>query len=274
MDPNAPAPPVAPTLGAAHRRRLREVWRSAGWPFQDQLEVELLAAGLLARERDGAGRETLRVTDAGVAVLAQTLQKNRAARDAHEALVARVAREMQRAGRVVWRGLALRARVGEAEAAVPAPGAGASLLAADAADAAAPPPDGGRWAIAMPDVYSIRHTTVEDYLAPVAHEIKVRRADLLADLRRPAKGEAYRWLAGECWYVIREGIARPDEIPPVYGVLVAPERGPLEVARPAPQRAMKLPFMIWMALARAAPEPLDDDAQPPLTDVDAPPPAD
>jgi hypothetical protein len=33
------------------------------------------------------------------------------------------------------------------------------------------------------------------------------------------------------------------------------------VARPAPRRAFKLPFAVWMALARAAPEPADDDAQ-------------
>jgi uncharacterized protein YndB with AHSA1/START domain len=85
-------------LSALHRRRLREIWRSAGWPCQDLIEVELLAAGLLQRQRDGDGRESLRVTDAGIGVLAATLKRNRAARDAHEALVARVAREMQRAG--------------------------------------------------------------------------------------------------------------------------------------------------------------------------------
>eukprot|EP01036_Dinobryon_divergens_P057296 gene57296-76497_t len=50
-------------FGTAHRRRLREIWRSAGWPCQDLLEVELLAAGLVERLRDGHGRETLRVTD-------------------------------------------------------------------------------------------------------------------------------------------------------------------------------------------------------------------
>lgn len=245
------SPLAAPFVaGTAHRRRLRELWRSAGWPYQDPLEAELLAAGLLARERDAAGRETVRVTDAGVAVLAETLQRNRAARDAHEQLVARVAREMQRAGRVVWRGLTLRARVGADAPMVDRAVAGASA-----------PGDDGQWVLAMPDVYSIRHTTVEAYLAPVAHEVKVRRADLLADLRRPAKGEAYRWLAGECWYVIREGIAEPEEIPAVYGVLVAPERGPLVVARPAPQRAMRLPFAVWMALARATPEPPDEGAQ-------------
>ena len=241
-----PAPPP-PTIGTAHHRRLRAVWHSAGWPYQDLLEVELLNAGLLQRQQDAHGRETVRVTDAGLQLLHQTLMKNRAARDDHEQLVAQVARAMQRAGRVVWRGLSLRARVG-GEAGI---------------DGEAEP----SWAMAMPDVYSIRHTTVEDYVEPVAHEIKVRRADLLADLRRPAKGEAYRWLSGECWYVLRAGIAQPEEIPLVYGVLLADAGGTLEVARPAPRRPMRLPFMVWMALARATPEPVDDDAQPGLGEV-------
>jgi hypothetical protein len=30
-------------LTALHRRRLRELWRSAGWPCQDMVEVELLS---------------------------------------------------------------------------------------------------------------------------------------------------------------------------------------------------------------------------------------
>ena len=229
-------------LSLAHQRRLREVWRSAGWPYQDLIEIDLLA-----RECDADGLATVRVTDAGIHQLAETLQKNRSARDAHEDLVAQVAREMQRAGRVVWRGLSLRARVGEA--AVPA--------AATNAPVAAEP----GWAIAMPDVYSIRHTTVEDHVEPIAHEIKVRRADLLADLRRPTKGEAYRWLSGECWYVIRAGIAQPEEIPAVYGVMLARPDGALDVARPAPRRPMRLHFTVWMALARATPERADDAAQ-------------
>lgn len=223
-----------PEIGTAHRRRLREVWRSAGWPCQDRVEIELLAAALLERRRDADGRETLRVTDAGLAVLAATLQKTRAARDGHEALVARVAREMQRAGRVVWRGLSLRAKLGDGD------------------DAA--------WAMAMPDVFSIRHTTVEDFVEPVVHEIKVRRADLLSDLRRVDKGAAYLRLGSQCWYVLREGIGRADEIPEGFGVMFAGE-GTLEVARPAPRRAYRLPFAVWMALARAAPEPIDDEAQ-------------
>ncbi len=236
---------MGPALNPLHARRLREVWRSAGWPCQDMVEVELLDAGLLQRHRDDAGRETLRVTDAGIALLAQTLRKNRAARHAHEALVERVAREMQRAGRIAWRGLSLRAQVGEGDAAT--------------------------WAMAMPDVFSIRHTTVEAYLEPVVHEIKVRRADLLADLRLQAKRAAYLQLGGECWYVIKAGIARPDEIPPQCGVMVALDAH-LEVARPAPRRALRLPFAVWMALARAT--PMDncgvEDAQAWLGDTDPP----
>lgn len=242
---------MAVELSSAHRRRLREVWRSAGWPCQDMLEVELLDAGLLQRLRDGAGRETLRVTDAGVAVLAQTLRRNRAARDAHEALVGRVALQMQRAGRIVWRGLSLRARVGDGETAA--------------------------WAMAMPDVYSIRHTTVEAYLEPLVHEIKVQRADLLSDLRHEAKRAAYLALSSECWYVIRQGIAQPQEIPPDCGVLVASDVG-LEVARPAPKRPLQMSFGLWIALARATPvdNGLDQDAQAWLggtdTQADAAPP--
>jgi hypothetical protein len=120
--------------------------------------------------------------------------------------------------------------------------------------------DAAAWATAMPDVFSIRHTTVEDYVEPVAHEIKVRRADLLADLRRPLKGEAYLEMSSQCWYVLREGIGTADEIPGAFGVMSA-QASALQVLRPAPRRAMKLPFGAWMALARAAPEPLDDEAQ-------------
>ncbi len=213
---------IATAITALHRRRLREVYRSAGWPCQDAVEIELLALGLIERLRSALGHETVRVTDAGLALLAETLQRNRARREPHEQLVERVSREMTRAGRLAWRGLSLRAKVGEA------------------------------WAMAMPDVFSIRHTTVEAYLAPVVHEVKVNRSDLLADLRSAAKRAAYLQLASECWYVIRAGIAEPDEIPPECGVMVATEAA-LEVLRPAPRRAMQMPFGLWMALARATP---------------------
>ncbi|NCT84666.1 MAG: hypothetical protein GXC94_16070 [Comamonadaceae bacterium] len=219
-----------------HLQRLRQLWRSAGWPCQDLVEVELLAAGWVERlPPEAGGRERLRVTDAGIALIAESLARNRAARDTHEALVARVVLEMQRAGRVAWRGLTLRAGL--------------------------PGEDGKtRWVNAMPDVYSIRHSTVEDYLEPAIHEIKVSRADLLGELRRPAKSAAYRALCGQSWFVLKAGIAEPDEVPAEHGVLIAHEAH-LELARPAPRRAHKPDFATWLSLARATPAAAPEDPQ-------------
>jgi hypothetical protein len=254
---------------------------------------------LLERRQDVAGRETLRVTDAGLQVLAQTLQRNRAARDPHEDLVARVAMEMQRAGRVVWRGLALRAALpftdtatqaplGDAdgggpfdEVPVPAslsrppslsspPGLTAqwSTALTDLTPALEAPPPATRWAMAVPDVFSIRHTTREDLVEPIVHEIKVRRADLLSDLRHFDKRAAYLALSSQCWYVLKAGIAEPEEVPAECGVMVAhlsagaasSALGPvLEVLRPAPRRRHRIAFATWVALARASPEPPPDE---------------
>lgn len=244
MPAATPSSASAPALTRAHGRRLRDIYRSAGWPSHDPLEIDLLAAGLLERVRQPLGHETLRVTDSGVQWLATVLARNRAALSAHEALVRRVAQEMARAGRLAWTGLSLRAQVASGDAARPL-----------------------RWCIARPDVFSIRHTSVESYVEPIVHEIKVRRADLLADLRQEAKRNAYRDL-GECWYVLGtdargRAIAEPDEVPPECGVMVVQPQGRLSVARPAlrPARA-GLPFGVWMALAKATPvRGEDDDAQ-------------
>lgn len=237
------ANPSAPLLGKPHARRLREIYRSAGWPCQDALEIDLLAAGMLERTRAASGHDTLRVTDTGLRWLAQALARNRAALSAHEALVEQVALEMCRAGRLAWRQLSLRAQV-----------------------ATGVPDKPLRWCIAKPDVFSIRHTSVEAYVEPIVHEIKVRRADLLGDLRQPAKRAAYLDL-GECWYVLGKDargrtIAEPEEVPAECGVLVL-QGSRLQVARTARRHARGgLPFGVWMALAKATPVAgLDEDTQ-------------
>ena len=271
---SALASPDVTALPLRWRRRLREVWRSAGWPCQDVLEAELLAAGLLERRLDAQGRETLRLSDAGVRALAGAVDANRRALGAHEALVARVALEMRRAGRIVWRGLTLRAALdapaepaATAATAAPAPDALPALGAAPARAASR------RWALTRPDVYSIRHTTREDAVEPVVHEIKVTRADLLSDLRHADKRAAYVALSSQCWYVLRAGIAEAAEIPPEFGVLVAPTpdagapsgapdsaAAPLRLLRAAPRRPHRLPLATWMALARAAPDAEAEEA--------------
>jgi hypothetical protein len=258
----------AALLSRFHLRRLHAVWRSAGWPCQDLVEVELLAAGMLERLTED-GRERLRVTDAGVAALAAGRQRNRHAFDAHEALVQRVARLLQRGGRVVYTELKLRAQVAvasptQAVAVAPEglPGAPAPLASLDTLppglgfedEPSLPASPAGklRWVQARPDVFSIRYTSVEAYLQPLVHEIKVRRADLLADLKKPEKRAAYLGMAGECWYVLAEGIGGPQDVPPECGVIIATPTA-LECVRPAPARKGLMRFDLWMALARAVP---------------------
>ena len=235
--PTTPNFPAA-SLGRFHTRRLREMYRSAGWPCLDTVEIELLAAGLLERVQEPTGHERVRVTALGLAHLAQSIQKNRHNRSAHEQLVDRIGQMLLRDGRVVWTGLSLRAQL------------------APAADA--PSDEAARWKMCMPDVFSIRNTTVARYLEPVVHEIKVSRADLLGDLKRQDKRDSYLDVGGQCWYVLGcdakgRPIGQADDVPPECGVLVAePDR--LHVARNAARRqAGELPFAIWMALARATP---------------------
>ncbi|MDO8248732.1 MAG: hypothetical protein Q7T78_03305 [Rhodoferax sp.] len=222
------------TLKRIHAQRLREVYRSAGWPYQDMVEIELLAAGLLERITSTNGHDLVRVTDAGIVHLAHAIEGNRRARSAHEALVDKVVESMLRDGRLVWTGLNLRAKV-----------AGESS-------------DESRWRLCQPDVFSIRNSSRQEYLEPIVHEVKASRGDLLGDLKRAEKRGAYLDIGGQCWYVLGCGpkgkpIAEPEEIPIECGVMVI-QNNKLELARMAPKRvASGLPFSVWMALAKATP---------------------
>lgn len=221
-------------LGRIHARRLRDVYRSAGWPCLDSVEVELLAACLMERVSEPSGHDRVRLTDTGITFLAEAFHHNRQARTAHNDLVDHVAQQMLRDGRIVWTDLSIRSRL---------PGE---------------PEDATRWKICMPDVFSIRNTTVAAYLEPVVHEIKVSRADLLGDLKSKDKRDSYLDAGGQCWYVLGcnrngEPIAQADEIPQECGVMVQQD-GRLQVLRNAPKRAVAdLPFALWMVLAKATP---------------------
>ncbi len=220
------------TLARAHLRRLRQYFRSAGWPCHDNLEVDLLVAGLVERAPpDAAGVESIRVTEAGIAALSGYRQQNRHALDTHDALVGRIARQLIDDGRIVFRGVSLRARV-----------------------------DAG-WKPVRPDLFSIRNTSHDAYLAPFVHEIKVSRADLLTDLRNPAKRAGYQALSQQFYYVLTEGIAEPDEVPADCGVMVAgTER--LRVVRASPVRDVRLATLHWLQLAKSQAEyGADDDSQ-------------
>ena len=249
-----------------HLTRLMAIWRSAGWPCRDAIELDLVAAGWATLSEAATRHETIRLTDAGVRLLAESRQRNQRSLSAHDRLAKRVADHLTAAGRIVWRELSLRAKVnayGEPALEV-APLTGNSLWPADAADEGVLEPSQGKtsWRMARPDVFSVRHTSVEDYLQPMIHEVKVSRADLLSDLRHAAKRESYRWLSCETYYVFPAGVAEPDEVPQEFGVWVLNgtiESGKLDLVRPARHAPCKLPFAAWMALARATPARMDGE---------------
>ncbi|MBT9455778.1 MAG: hypothetical protein IV097_04075 [Burkholderiaceae bacterium] len=241
----------ATKLPRTHRTRLMQIWRSAGWPCKDAVEIDLLAAGMVTLHGSADGRETLKLSDAGIQWLAAERQRNQRALSAHDRLALKMAEQLMGAGRIVWRELSLRAQI---EATAPMQVAEASPLwpEADAAETHAKAP----WRIARPDLFSVRNTSVEAYLQPVVHEIKVSRADLLSDLRHGAKRQSYQWLSCECHYVFPAGIAEPEEIPEAFGIWLLHgdiASGRLEPLRPARHASCTLPFAVWLALAKATP---------------------
>lgn len=266
MEPTLPIP-ITPKR--THLSRLMKLWRSAGWPSRDAVEIDLLAAGWVRPVINEAGHETLQLTDSGIALLAGSRQGQQRSLSAHDQLSLRMATQLMAHGRIVWLELPLRALVADQQqAAAPVQPTDTTLWGdaqPDIAEAGNTLAARARsvWRMARPDVFSVRHTSVESYLHPMVHEIKVSRADLQSDLRHEAKREAYQWLCSEVYYVFPEGIAEPDEIPAAYGVWLLRGQGDerrLEMVRPARHTACTLPFDVWMALARATPLELEREA--------------
>ncbi len=290
-----PALPITPRR--AHLSRLMAIWRSAGWPCHDAIELELVAAGWAMLRVADSGHPSLVLTSAGIQLLAQARQQNQRCLSAHDRLADRMAKHLMGAGRIVWRELSLRAHVNPALPSTPAATGAEPRAEAPTPNATLWPdvvrptdrpgqipdhspgkrarddpthsPQAGHWRMARPDVFSVRRTTVEAYLLPMVHEVKASRADLLSDLRHAAKRESYQWLSCETYYVLPAGVAEPSEIPESFGLwwLHGPiDTGTLQLVRPARHSPCKLPFAVWMALANAT--PVRDDGEPAQPDLD------
>ncbi len=213
--------------------------------------------------RTSTGYETLCLTDAGIQLLAEARRHGRRSSTAHDRLAQRMAQHLMATGRVVWRELSFLAQSSRArESAACLTRADSHLPFGEMPLAISSSKYKSDWRLARPDVFSVRNTSVEEYLHPMVHEIKSNRADLLSDLRNTAKRSSYQWLCCECYYVFPRGVAEVQEIPEELGVWVLDgsiEDGGLRLLRPALHSPCKLPFTVWLTLAKAAPMPSEAD---------------
>lgn len=108
---------------------------------------------------------------------------------------------------------------------------------------------------ARPDVFSVVATHTEKRLAPMVHEVKISRADFLADVANKAKREAYSKIATCVYYAMPEGIAEPGEIPDGCGMLVQRDDETWVVRKRARRNDVKLSAWHYMNLVlKSSPE--------------------
>lgn len=85
--------------------------------------------------------------------------------------------------------------------------------------------------------------------AIVGVEVKISRADWLAELRTPEKAEAFASLVDQWWVAAPRGVVQPSEVPPAWGLLELPSTGRAQL------RTAKQPVVERLGAARR-PEPV------------------
>lgn len=223
-------------LTRAHYSRLRYYWTNRGAaPNQGTtLDLELYGLGLL--EASSLGHRTYRVTDLAVTLLAAFSASEKVRRAPHHELVARVAQWQRSLERMTWEGIEFIIRV---------PGV---IASAKAMGIELPEGEVGFTAAARPDVYSIVPTMEEGRIEPQVFEVKVSRADFLADVAKPMKRLAYAQIADRVLYVVPAGLVSAEETPKLCGLVYEHAPGEFEIIQRAKRRRVTLKARQFMNL--------------------------
>jgi hypothetical protein len=199
------------TLTRQHYKRLRFYWQGRGQGSAgnaDAVDLDLAASGLILRQERHYGGVYFTITSAGEIELEAEKAREIARRRPHHALAGRLAQWRRDQGRVTWENIEL-------------------LVDREA---------GGRQAI-RPDVFSMAATYDERRINPCVDEVKVSRADFLADVAKTEKREGYRRIAEVVYYAAPAGMIEVSEVPDGCGLLVELEPCNFEVLkRPKKQR--------------------------------------
>lgn len=213
--------PVSIELTRKHYARLRQYWqagRNGMTSAGDGIALDLTAAGYLEL-KETSGSLALRITAFGVEELQSELEREKARRRPHHELAGRLAEWLREQGRVTWENIEL----------------------------LVPRVDGGRQAI-RPDVFSLAATYDEKRINPCVHEVKVSRADFLADVARPEKRTGYAQIAEVVYYTAPQGMIEASEIPAECGLLVEAQEGQFKVVKRPNKRKVHLTVHHFMNL--------------------------
>lgn len=208
-------------LTRKHFVRLRQYWQagrnglsSAG----DGIALDLTAAGHLEMKTSG-GSLALTITSAGIEELQSELDRERARRRPHHDLASRLSAWRRQQGRVTWENIEL----------------------------LVPRADGGKQAV-RPDVFSLVTTYDETRISPCVDEVKVSRADFLADLADPEKRAGYAQLAEVLYYAAPAGMIAASEVPDGCGLVVETDTGFFKVEKRAKKKRVALTTHQFMNL--------------------------
>ncbi|MGA4422876.1 hypothetical protein ACI2UY_22310 [Ralstonia nicotianae] len=210
------------TMTRNHYSRLRAYFRCGhrGSPsLADNIDLDLVAAGFIARMDRQFGGAQFVITHAGELELHEEKQREITRRKPHHELAGRLAAWLRDQSRVTWENIELLVDL----------------------------PTGGRQAI-RPDVFSMSTTYDAKRINPCVHEVKVSRSDFLADLAKPEKRGGYAAISEVMYYVAPAGIVDVGEVPPDCGLVVESGVGVFDVLKRPKKRRVELTTHHFMNL--------------------------
>ena len=160
----------------------------------DGIDLDLIVLGLAATIDNGISRAAvITVTQAGLRHLSECRQAVIQAQRPHHELGRRLALHLQVKGLHTWENV----------------------------EFANPSWSQPRlWGVVRPDVFACMPALKAKGAAPAVYEVKVRRADFLADLANASKRNAYSDLAEAVYYCCPEGLIKTSEVPDGCGLLI------------------------------------------------------
>ena len=202
--------PSIPRLTQAHHTRLRKLW-SYGRPVHVSelrgVDLDLTVHGFVepVDTRHSAGA-VLTVTKMGVAHLNEVRQAQITAQRPHHDLGKRLSAHLREKGFHTWENVEFSN------------------------------PDWTQprlWGVVRPDVFACLPALQARNAAPAIYEVKVSRADYLADLLKAEKREAYAALAEAVYYCCPDGLIGKAEVPDGFGLLCEVAEGQFELRKKA-----------------------------------------